>query len=109
MNAKPAQTEKCGGCKGTGKMQVKCVNGLFPVGHPMHTTVESLTCIRCNGAKLLPLGSNEAHDSAREAFWCKGEGPCENASPIFHDDGECDWCEKHHYHCAHCGKVSQVG
>jgi hypothetical protein len=39
--------------------------------------------------------------------WCK----CENLSTndLFHDDGECKACRKHHWHCGRCGEISQVG
>lgn len=51
-----------------------------------------------------PRWEGEARDE-----WCD----CDDANPrdvIYRDDGECDCgIEKHHYHCPHCGGVTQIG
>lgn len=43
-------------------------------------------------------------------FWCQCGNP--SGEVTFHDDGvmpSAACCQKHHYHCDDCGKVTQVG
>ena len=74
---------------------------------PTRTTI---TCIECDGKKVLPKGYRAAQEKAEKEFWC--QCPADSVpieSIIFHDNGECAMCEKHHYHCPDCGKITQVG
>ena len=67
-----------------------------------------MDCYTCKGKGTVPLGYNAKLKAADEAFWCKC-GKSDTADTTFHDDGECRACNKHHYHCGVCNKISQVG
>lgn len=41
--------------------------------------------------------------------WCECEDQ-DNSDTLFADDYVCRCgCDKHHYHCLDCGKITQVG
>lgn len=52
---------------------------------------------------------DQKRKKAFDAFWCSGHPGQEHKGTVFHNDGECSWCSKHHYHCVVCGKIEQVG
>lgn len=100
------QTEACSKCKGSGQQDIHIVaNGV--------ERTEKMRCMQCDGKKFLPLGENAriAAEWAEELKnWCDGKSCPEDVEQTFYDDGQHPGCcDKHHYHCGNCGKISQVG
>jgi hypothetical protein len=52
--------------------------------------------------------AQQAQLKREEKLWCDCKKPDYEAH-VFHDDGQCNTCYKHHYHCGSCGKIYQVG
>lgn len=48
-----------------------------------------------------------AAKAAWAAFWCSCK--VETPGAIYHADGTCPTCHKHHWHCPACHKIVQVG
>ncbi len=55
------------------------------------------------------LAELEELNAATEHLWCQCEGDEGFENPTHHADGECADCDKHHWHCGTCGKISQIG
>lgn len=68
---------------------------------------------RLMGKEFVERTKREAEETAhlwcRCEFWTTPEGPEPQNPPTYHADGECSDCQKHHWHCGDCGKISQVG
>ena len=94
---------KCPKCN-NGKQTVE-VTEIKPEGRSV-TKVE-ITCITCNGSGQIEKRKLKAQERAFNAFWCRCGNPSEEID--FFDDGQHPGCEKHHYRCRDCGKVTQVG
>lgn len=100
--------EACFACDGKGRQSVS-VTTIGKDG--TSEAVAEISCIQCNGRKDLPAGSKKKHEAdmkAIAALWCSC-GRSDEAPAIFHDDGTCRKCYKHHWHCGRCGKIVQVG
>ena len=105
---KAALTEPCGSCK-NGKQTITITTiGSLNGQPPTPPSTSELDCFECKGKGIVPLGFNAKRKAAEEAFWCNC-GKSEGSQITFHDDGECRTCQKHHYHCGNCGKITQVG
>ena len=95
---------QCTVCKGKGKQTIKSQNltvdgweALSPVDVP---------CLWCDGTgEMTP--EEEERLRVYSEMWCKCVNPSGDTN--FYDDGEHPEVTKHHYRCADCGKVTQVG
>lgn len=94
---------KCPACKGAG---IQTIETTMRSPGKVETSSLKITCVICKGAAVVSPAVIQAL-KREEAMWCR----CEKSSDdvIFHDDGECGDCHKHHYHCGNCQKITQVG
>lgn len=100
---KPPKMVQCPTCKGSG---IQTIETTMRSPGKIETSSLKITCVVCKGAAVISPEAQKALQ--REAdLWCR----CGKSSDdvIFHDDGECSQCRKHHYHCGSCGKISQIG
>ena len=91
----------CPVCKGNGTQSII----VEEFGKPGSSTTD-IGCVVCNGRKR--ISAREARMVERERnmmCYCGNPG----GETHFHDDGECSECRKHHFHCADCGKILQIG
>lgn len=95
---------KCPTCAGTGKQKIETTT--ISPGKPVEKTSIEITCIICKGAKTITEKAKRALEREAE-LWCKCTTPSDDV--VFHDDGTCSQCRKHHYHCGTCKKICQVG
>lgn len=101
----------CAQCEGSGRVTMTltiCSRG----GTESDRSV-ALPCPTCDGAGRVTPAQAEEHHFALES-WCEcpRERPGTGAPPVYHGDGETPerWCvRKHHYHCAACRKLVQIG
>lgn len=103
VEAAPAMVP-CPTCKGKGKQTLETTT--ISPGKPVEKLSMEITCVVCKGAKLITPQAQRALKREMD-LWCSCKTPSEDV--IFHDDGECRQCRKHHYHCGTCGKITQVG
>ena len=94
----------CPHCKGTGKQSIS----FQEIGKK--AVPYEITCIMCDGkAKLSSREAQKIQDELdyEKMIWCK----CGNTSGVTHywPDGKGKLVHKHHYTCADCGKVVQIG
>lgn len=101
---KPKKMLQCPACKGAGIQTIE--TSTISPGKPVEKSSLKITCVICKGATVISHEVQKALDR-EQAMWCR----CEKSSDevIFHDDGECADCHKHHYHCGACQKITQVG
>ena len=96
----------CPVCKGTGKMQIKMIT----LGSKAPAEVSNINCIHCDGrGKVSKEEAREIQDliDYDKKMWCKCGNPSKRSN--YHPDGKGKWVTKHHYTCADCGKVTQIG
>lgn len=101
---KPPKMVKCPTCKGSGMQKIE--SRTHSPGKPVEIAFTNIICIICKGAAVVHPRVVKALER-EAAMWCRCEKPSDDI--IFHDDGECGDCRKHHYHCGACGKITQVG
>jgi hypothetical protein len=89
---------KCPHCE-EGKMSISVT--VYGKG-PLRSNQEAITCVYCSGKGEI---SEElaARIKAENDVWCKCETP---GDPVFVDDAPT--C-KHHWDCAACGGLIQIG
>lgn len=94
---------KCPACNGAG---IQTIETTMRSPGKVETSSLKITCVICKGAAVVTPAVIQALER-EQAMWCR----CGKSSDdvIFHDDGECGDCHKHHYHCGNCQKISQVG
>lgn len=95
----------CPKCKGKKEMEVIChqiIDGKKDEGHRF-----TMECVTCHGMGKI----TNSYLNAIRGFWCKCEIPPEHEKGeiIFYNDGEHPDVQKHHYRCAKCKRVVQVG
>lgn len=92
----------CPTCKGKGTVTVK-VHSNFAT----ENTSFEMDCHVCGGSGEVTEAQLKAHKAAM-AMWCRCGNP--SGQTQFFDDGENpSVCNKHHWVCEDCGKVTQVG
>jgi hypothetical protein len=101
---KPPKMVKCPTCKGAGIQDIHSTT--ISPGKPVEKAVTKIVCIICKGAAVVHPKVVKALER-EAAMWCRCEKPSDDI--IFHDDFECGDCDKHHYHCGTCQKITQVG
>jgi len=91
-------------CKGSGKITIG-MNTLTDKGWVPESDSE-INCVHCDGKGIMTQEQKEIHDYEKN-MWCT----CGNKSEDykFYDDGEHEEISKHHYRCADCEKVLQIG
>lgn len=95
----------CPTCKGKGKVTVK-VTTVAPGTANTHSEFE-MNCLTCRGEGEISKAQAQEHKAAM-AMWCRCGNP--SGQTHFFDDGENPAvCNKHHWVCEDCGKVTQVG
>lgn len=101
---KPTKMIPCPTCKGTGKETIP-----FTSVTPGNVEKGSfdMTCGVCKGKKEIRPQVKRAIKPEQD-LWCSCK-TSDLGNSIFHDDGECGDCRKHHYHCGTCKKICQVG
>ncbi len=111
-NEQPLMAERdaqqsCPQCKGSGKIQLTelCVD--------KPARIAEMQCISCDGTGV-PDAPILNRFLLYTSCWCSCP-TSEDLSAVFHDDGYTplagdDWCvTKHHWHCAQCHKLVQIG
>lgn len=101
---KPPKMVKCPTCKGAGIQTIESTT--ISPWKPVEKMSLKITCVICKGAAVVSPAVIQAL-KREEAMWCRCGKSSEDV--IFHDDGECGDCHKHHYHCGFCQKICQVG
>lgn len=104
VSPKPAKMVKCPTCLGTGTQEIQST--MISPGKPVEKSVTKIVCIICNGATVVHPRVVKALEREK-ALWCRCATPSDDV--IFHDDFQCRDCDKHHYHCGTCQKITQVG
>lgn len=95
---------KCPVCNGKGRQTVVATE-YVPGGKDKELPPVEIDCIWCHGkGRMTPEEYADYRDI--NDMWCECEVPGEG---IYHADGESDLCEKHHWTCSKCGKITQVG
>jgi hypothetical protein len=102
---KPSKMVECPACKGEGKEHAT-VRTIQP-DRPVEKRIVTITCSACSGRKKITRQLKVALERQNE-LWCHCRPPS-SEDIIFHDDNTCKQCQKHHYHCGSCGKITQVG
>lgn len=95
----------CPTCAGTGKEKIEST--LHEPGKAPQKSVLEIKCVICAGGGRITPRMKKAVETRVDDFWCHCKTPSEDVT--FHDDFECRDCQKHHYHCGTCHKISQVG
>ena len=103
MSHKTSKTEPCFMCKGTKIMEYDVTE----MGKESTRKHHKTPCYKCKSTGKLPFGSAKVYEDSFK-MWCKGHKR-EYGMGDFHDDGECQVERKHHWHCAKCGLLAQVG
>lgn len=100
----PTKAIECTACEGTGKQTTTITT--IERGKPPKVERSEDVCFWCKGTKRLTrermLLMVEAH-----AMWCECGNP--SGEVQFYDNGQHPKLWKHHYRCAGCGKVTQIG
>lgn len=96
----------CPSCKGKGTITVTAK--MLTEGKWVDQEPVIMTCMRCEGKKVVNKKEQEALNKLQEEFWCKCGGNALRDSR-YYDDGEHPELSKHHYRCRTCGKVTQIG
>lgn len=94
----------CPHCNGKGKQTIP-VTTVTPTG-TAHESFE-MPCLFCNGKGKVSkeaIAQQEAARKRAEKFWCRCGNP--SGETNYHPDTH---NSKHHWTCADCGKVTQVG
>ena len=96
-------SNKCPTCHGA-KKQTLTVTVWRPGGDGPATKQE-IPCVACDGTGVV---SDARLEQVREhaKMWCRCDEPTE---PSFYDDGQHPHLHKHHWRCAVCDGVTQVG
>lgn len=90
----------CQPCKGTGQQNVTVSKSGEPDSHI------KLTCIWCKGTgRATP--EQQRTLAAYDAMWCRCGNPSGESN--YFSDGQHPAMHKHHYRCADCNSVTQVG
>ena len=90
---------ECLECKGTGKIKYSYQE----MGK--ETTNHTMECFDCDGVGEVDQEMHEEQVYERD-MWCTCGNPSERSR--YYGDGESEPI-KHHYKCADCGKVTQIG
>ena len=94
-------SKKCTACKGKGKTGVKIIDS----HGASHMTIN---CFWCQGIGTVSPSLHKQYLLSKR-MWCK----CGDKGFVFYDDGDHPKCKykinKHHYHCASCHKITQIG
>jgi len=88
--------ETCPTCKGSGKMKLE-------VHEAGKVTNMEIDCIDCDGTGKVTKAVAKSIQRSKD-IWCKCGNPSSESD--YHPDTP---NSKHHYTCADCGKVTQVG
>lgn len=91
-------------CNGRGVIEVTGVMVEAGVSRPLDPV--ELTCVWCNGSKVMTPAQVAEHRWYVEA-WCRCGNPSGNTR--FYENGEDPTFYTHHWNCEDCGKLVQVG
>ena len=91
----------CPCCKGTGQQ-----NLTITTHGESDSSQMSITCIVCHGHGTLSKEDYRDYQDAM-SLWCECGNPSEEAAYV--PDNASPDCAKHHWTCADCGKITQVG
>jgi len=91
----------CHHCGGKGETKITPV--FLEGGKEIEGTPVTIDCVFCEGTGKI----TEELKKAEEDFWCDCGNP--SGETIYYGDGQGHLCDKHHYVCADCFKVVQVG
>lgn len=100
-----ANAHVCPQCHGTGKITSEVRD--FDTNRLL-SKIE-MDCITCDGAGRVDEGVLAEHTFYGQC-WCNC--PESGKNNVFHTDGVApwEWCtQKHHWHCAACSKLVQIG
>lgn len=98
----------CTACKGKGTYPL--VAKMYDGGTVKDMPPVDMPCDPCEGKGVITKERKlhlEAKEKAFKEFWCQCGNP--SGESTFFDDGEGSMCNKHHYICNDCHKVTQVG
>jgi hypothetical protein len=93
----------CPSCKGTKQMTV--VAQLYTDKGMVPQKPVVMDCFNCKGKGYL-TDAERIQKEQEDQLWCKCK---KDHGSTFVDDFQSDVCDKHHWTCNHCGKVTQVG
>jgi len=96
--------KKCPQCKGKGTVIIQSStynDGVFVQNPPV-----TIGCLTCDGKGEITEEAFLENERQRK-MWCECDNPSHRA--VFWDDDTHPECSKHHWRCADCGKIQQVG
>lgn len=89
----------CPTCNGAKKITVK----VFEDGQPASSF--QCDCLTCGGTGEVTAAEQASWKRAQER-WCSCE---KDFGAYYVEDGEDPYCRKHHWNCAKCHKIKQIG